>query len=229
MNNIPRLILIILIVSIFLIFKTSDEVYLNGFSFLILNKFELGNSIISNISFGLFVSCLFYFVTVWIPIQAKRKTLKSNYSFQYFEFKRNMIGHFLNACGSSYSAELLNTLQDQKIFKEYFKENANESQQRWDLVASNMDAYLLSKIKLEFDAFKESTSYILNNVEISNSEAFEFLHRFNKEVVLLQDISPGEYDEIKAFCRFLWEIFSGWSWVDGYRKEDFFKKMINAI
>jgi hypothetical protein len=215
--------------SVFLIFKTSDEVYINGFSFVGLNQFELGNSIIANISFGLFVSCLFYFVTVWIPIQTKRKTLKSNYSSQYYEFKRNMIGHFLNASESSYSAELLTTLHDQKKFKEYFKENANEHQQRWDLVASNMDAYLLSKMKLEFDAFKESTSYILNNVEISNSEVFTFLHRFNKEVVLLQDISPDEYDEIKSFCRFLWELFSGWSWVDGYRKEDFFAKMIRGI
>jgi hypothetical protein len=39
----------------------------------------------------------------------------------------------------------------------------------------------------------------------------------------------SDSDEIKPVARFLWEIFAGWDWLTGYRKEDIIKKMIDEI
>lgn len=33
----------------------------------------------------------------------------------------------------------------------------------------------------------------------------------------------------KSLLRFLWELFTGWSFADGYRKEDIVKLMIKEI
>jgi len=37
------------------------------------------------------------------------------------------------------------------------------------------------------------------------------------------------YDETKPLSRSLWDVFAGFSYVTGYRKEDIIKKMIDAI
>jgi hypothetical protein len=38
-----------------------------------------------------------------------------------------------------------------------------------------------------------------------------------------------DYDEIKSFCRFLWEIFIGWSFISGYRKTDLINDIIQRL
>lgn len=37
------------------------------------------------------------------------------------------------------------------------------------------------------------------------------------------------YDESKALCRFVWEIFAGFNFIDGDRGYDIIEKMINDI
>ena len=37
------------------------------------------------------------------------------------------------------------------------------------------------------------------------------------------------YDESKPLARFLWDVFAGWDSIEGYRREDVVKKMIDAI
>jgi hypothetical protein len=44
----------------------------------------------------------------------------------------------------------------------------------------------------------------------------------------IQNIEPG-YDESKALCGFVWEIFSGFNVIEGYRGYDLIEKMIDDI
>jgi hypothetical protein len=44
----------------------------------------------------------------------------------------------------------------------------------------------------------------------------------------LERCEPG-YDESKPLCAFIWEIFAGWHWVEGYRGYDIIEKMIDDI
>jgi hypothetical protein len=37
------------------------------------------------------------------------------------------------------------------------------------------------------------------------------------------------YDDTKSFARFLWALFTGWSFVTGYPKSDIVQDMIDAI
>jgi hypothetical protein len=105
---------------------------------------------------------------------------------------------------------------------------ATDSQEKWHVVLNNMDHELLKFMLLEFEAFKESTGYVLNNIEFNQPESFEFFHRFNKQIVLLKNITD-DYDEIKSFSRFLWSLFAGWCWIEGYAKKDRFQEMIDSI
>ena len=44
----------------------------------------------------------------------------------------------------------------------------------------------------------------------------------------LQHSEPG-YDESKALCGFIWEIYAGWDWIKGNRGYDIIEKMIADI
>jgi hypothetical protein len=41
--------------------------------------------------------------------------------------------------------------------------------------------------------------------------------------------SEAGYDESKPLCRFIWEMFTGFSWVEGYREYDPIEKTIEGI
>lgn len=228
MKNIPKLVFIILVLSILLMLKSSNEPFLFNSQFPIFNQFPIGNSIVLNISLGLFVSALFYYFTVFIPDYRKRKIIKNNYLNQYKHFKQNMISHFLSACETSYPSDLVDTLLDQKEFKSYFSLKATDSEDKWHVVLNKMDHELLEIMLLEFEAFKESTGYVLNNIEFNQPDSFEFFHHFNKQIVLLKNITD-DYDEIKSFSRFLWSLFAGWCWIEGYAEKDRFQEMIDSI
>ena len=57
---------------------------------------------------------------------------------------------------------------------------------------------------------------------------FDFLKRLEMLLFRLERIGPG-YDEEKVLSRFVWEIFGGFSWVEGYRGYDIVERMIEDI
>jgi hypothetical protein len=54
---------------------------------------------------------------------------------------------------------------------------------------------------------------------------YEFLGRLSRAIVRMESTTQ-DYDDIKSFCRFLWEIFTGWNWVSGYSKTNFIQEML---
>jgi hypothetical protein len=70
--------------------------------------------------------------------------------------------------------------------------------------------------------------FVLGSVDIRDEEAFDHLKRMSAAIRSMRDTTLG-YDETKAFSGFLWQVFAGWDWITGYRKQDIIKEMINSI
>lgn len=74
----------------------------------------------------------------------------------------------------------------------------------------------------------QEIDFLLNNMSINDKEVFAFLKRLKITINSLEK-STLEYDDLKRLSIFMWELFSGWSFVTGYPKNDFFEEMLNKI
>lgn len=84
------------------------------------------------------------------------------------------------------------------------------------------------EIILNFELLAKQIEFILHNYTMDNLEIFNFFKRLELILIRLRHSSSG-YDESKPLCRFIYEIFSGFSHIDGYRGYDYVEKMITDI
>jgi hypothetical protein len=123
-------------------------------------------------------------------------------------------------------------LCDLDEFKEYFKEKCGNAQIRWDKVATELDCnkIFLKDILLQLSILRNEVAFILNNTEINDKYVLSFFKLLSQKVYSHREKGIKlEYDEKKALLGFLWELFTGWSFVEGYREEDIIKLMIQKI
>jgi hypothetical protein len=121
-------------------------------------------------------------------------------------------------------------LLDQAEFRRYFGIHVTDNQTRWHGVLNslNQNAYLLRDILHELEILREELLYVLSSIDVHDEEVFDFLKRLSHAILRLKDVEP-EYDDIKYIGGFLYEIFAGWSFIEGYRKEDIVLSMIERI
>jgi hypothetical protein len=225
---INHLLFIASIVCLFLVLKSSeDPVVISSYAWLF-EQFNFGNAMIFNCTSGLLVSIWFYFLVVYLPDLNRKHRIKNHFIAQYNEFRRALIIHILACCREPYSINLTNTLTDITKFREYFKVEVLPDQERWHVFLNNLDDYELHSILLEFEAFKDSISYLLSNIDIQNQDVFAFLHRIRTIYTTQKNVNIND-DSLKSLSRLLWEMLAGFSRVDGYRDYDYFIKMFNKI
>ena len=70
--------------------------------------------------------------------------------------------------------------------------------------------------------------FVLHNYEIEDQKLFNVFKGLELELLRLQHSQPG-HDESKMLCRFIYEIFAGWDWVEGDRGYDILEKIISDI
>ena len=87
------------------------------------------------------------------------------------------------------------------------------------------DADEFREIILNFQVLSKQIEFVLHNYAIDDPRVFDFFKRLEAFLFRMQYLKPG-YDESKALCRFIWEIFAGFNFVDGYRGYDIIEKMI---
>ena len=56
----------------------------------------------------------------------------------------------------------------------------------------------------------------------------QFLKRLSAAISQMKFVTIG-YDETKPLDRFLWDVFAGWDWIEGYLKGDIVRRMIDEI
>jgi len=232
MKTVSRILFVLFFLSIIFIFKSSNENILSIFKetwveyFFIL--FPYGNSIIFNISMGIFVSIFFYFIVVWFPDRRKKKLLKNNLSKHYLYFKDNCLQIFCHAMNEECDTSLMSKLMIQSKFKIFFKTKISNSEERWDSVLNGLDNQLLYELLSELELLKNEIEFINNNITIDDEDVFVFMKNLSINIYRLRDINL-ENDDIKVLSRFLWQLFSGWNFIDGYKKDDIVQVMISKI
>jgi len=179
---------------------------------------------------GYVVSVIFYFIVVWLPAQQRRARIKRNLQKHYNDFKLSCISIFL-IHSKSQDYEPQEMLFDQEEFRRYFKLNVTPDQTRWEAVTNvltNGKSYPLNDILIELEILRDELGYVLTNIDVHDEEAFTFLKRLSHEIFRIKHLEPG-YDDIISLCGFIWEMFTGWSFIEGYRNEDIIQAMINRI
>jgi hypothetical protein len=185
--------------------------------------------LLNTLSVGFVTSATFFFIVVYLPERQKRNRVYRSIEKQYKQFKLSCISTFLilsNSQEYSYREMLL----DQYEFKRYFSNNNSHNQVRWDMVINTIqdNEYYLNEILYELRVLNDEIRFVRNTIDIHYEEVFSFLNNLS-QIIHRMESTTRDYESIKSFSRFLWEIFTGWSFIDGYRKTDLIKEMIGRI
>lgn len=220
------------VASIFLALKTSGEpvptVLKNTWVEAWFEKLSTGNAILFDLSVGFLVSVFFYLMVVWFPDRRNKIIIKKNLAEQYQSFKEDTILILLAACQGNYQADLPKKLSEQTEFRKYFDEPISDSQKRWHAVRNGLNDRLLKDLLVEFEILLNEVTYVLNKVNIDDPNVFSFFKRLSQAVYKLKNTTL-ESDDAKTLYRFLWEVFAGWNFTDGYREDDIVGLMIKKI
>lgn len=179
-----------------------------------------------DLSVGFIVSAIFYWIVVYLPESNRKEIIHSGLNEQYDSFRRSCISNFL-ILSSSQSYPHKDALLDQEEFKRYFKNSNERGENRWDAVANGLQAneFYLREIVYELRMLNEEIRFVRSTLNIKDIEVYEFIGRLSREIVRMESTTQ-DYDDIKSFCRFLWEIFTGWNWQSGYSKTNLIQEMI---
>lgn len=71
-------------------------------------------------------------------------------------------------------------------------------------------------------------SFLMRNFEVKNEQYNEFFIQLENEIIRLKH-TRNNYQDRKQLGKFIWNIFAGWSYVNGYRDTDIIEEMINSI
>lgn len=193
--------------------------------------FKFGSEIMDflyGIALATIAAGIFYLFQVVIPEKRRQKIVQGNFKLNYTSFKEECIYIFLFASGeSSVSPDLVKKLLSVDEFKAYF-EGGREADEGWYAVINRLDDQKLKELTVQFEILSQEIDFFLNNIALHDEEVFAFLKRLKITVNRLKNTSL-DYDEVKTLSGFLWELFAGWSFVSGYRKNDIFEEMLSKV
>ncbi|WP_312381129.1 hypothetical protein [Stutzerimonas balearica] len=179
---------------------------------------------------GFLISIVFYFVVVYLPEKKRRNDIYRNMELQYRTFKESCINTFL-VLSNSQEYQNRENLLSQEEFRRYFKNSNCLGENRWDAVSNALLAneYYLAEIKYEITILNDELKFLLGSAHVYDEEAFRYFKRVS-QVLHRLELVKQEYDDIKTLCRYLWSIFTGWSFVDGYKEahKDMFLEMLSS-
>jgi len=86
----------------------------------------------------------------------------------------------------------------------------------------------MKDLLVELEILLHEVTFVLSNVNINDEDVFSFFKRLSQSVYKMKNMTL-EYNDLKTLTSFLWQTFSGWSFIDGYRDEEIVKVMIDKI
>ena len=189
---------------------------------------KMWNKIVYDLAVAALVTLVFYFLVVWMPDYQRRQRLEQSLKRHYAAFREDCIEIMLLLADGGYSSDVPETLMEQDKFRDYFMEEMAPGLTRWEKFLNNINERYLRELLTRMEIFRDEVAFVLNNTEIPEDEPFEFLKQLSNVIYSMKYVKP-EYDDEKTLARFLWNVFAGWDWSTGYRKEDIIKSMIDAI
>lgn len=190
---------------------------------------ESVSSVIYATSLALFVSSIFFAVTVIVPESKRRNRIRRGLRKQYRSFKRRCIDLFLISANSQDYQDRDNLLDHQE-FRRYFSIDVAGGQSRWDLVATSIDAqdYIFDEIVRELDFLGREIEFARTSVDMDDTKVEDFLVNLSQVIHTIKAAGANS-DDYKHFCRTLWSIFTRWNYIDGQLEEDIIESMIERI
>ena len=199
------------------------------------NWWQDGYSLLTNLLTGGLVSFFFYWLVVYVPEQRKRRVTKNNLSKMYHGIKEDILYQVVFASQKGGRSDLetdsgtIANLMTIDGFKGAFAggRDANEGFYAFQNQMSD-DTPEFRKIILYLEMLANQIEFVLHNYTMDDEIYFDFFKRLELMLFALRRSKPG-YDESKPLCGFVYEIFSGWSFIDGYRGYDVIDQMIADI
>ena len=186
------------------------------------------NKLFYDFSAGCVITVVFFWILVRLPEHRKRERIKKSFRQQYRVFKLACIENFLAVADGSFDSRQTEMLLSIEEFRRYFKEGVGYGKVRWDEVANKMTPYYLDVTLSRMESLRQEISFVIHNTDVSDAETFEFLKRLS-QAMLMQRNATLDYDSIKSFLGFFWNLFAGWDWIEGYRARDIVEEMADAI
>lgn len=192
-------------------------------------------AVATNLLAGGLVSFLFYFLVVHVPARRRKAIIKANLQRIYGNIKRDILFAVVQASrqGGRHDLvpddELLTDLMTPVGFRKAF-EGGREADEGFYAFENQMDeaTWEFRQIVLNLQMLSKQIEFLLQNYSIENQEAFDFFKRVELLLMRLQANGPG-YDESKPLCGFIWEMYTGWNFVEGDTGQDKIQKMISAL
>jgi hypothetical protein len=192
-------------------------------------------SVLTNLLTGGVISLLFYFLVVVIPERRRRSVIKENLAKMYHSIKLDILWQIVFASTKggrhdlSTGVDEVEKLLDVVAFKTAFG-GGREATEGFYAFQNQMDEKTSEflEIILNLEILAKQIEYVLSHYAIDDQNIFDFFKRLETFLIKMRHLQPG-YDESKALCRFIWEIFSGYDFIDGYKGYDVVEKMIHDI
>ncbi len=115
-----------------------------------------------------------------------------------------------------------------EAFRDYFKQDVGGRTTRWHEVANKMTDYYLDVTLSRMETLRQEIAFVMHNTDIDDEKVMAFLKRLSN-AMLMQRNATRDYDAIKSFLGFFWQLFAGWDFVEGYRARDIAEEMIESI
>jgi hypothetical protein len=194
----------------------------------ILYSLSYPNSILFNLSIGLFTSIFFWYLIVAIPEKQKKARIRKGLAMQYKEFKEGVIMNLLFASQGSCAMDLQDKLMDYKEFRSFFSENKNAN---WYAALNNLEGSTnyLSDILIEMELLSVEVSYVLNNLDSVDNKAYSVFKRLNENIYRLKNSTIYSHDQVKYVGNFIWQLFARWSFADGNIEKDIIQEIIDGL
>src|SRR5262249_36864021 len=125
------------------------------------------------------------------------------------------------------SLDLVERLCDIREFRDYFKE---DNSAKWYAIANALpkNELLMKDMVVELALLRTEIAFVLSNVEIHDEQVFAFFKRLSSTIYRAEQ-GGLEYDDVKSFMSFMWQLFAGWSWIEGYAERDIVEALIEKI
>ena len=185
---------------------------------------------------GILVSFFFYWLVVWLPECTKRTTLKDDFKEYYRDLKEDLAVQIIFASqrGGRKDLHVDGHTEKMLLTVDGFRTAFNGGREAHDGFyafsnglgeggeAFQEITWLLKMLAKEID-------YVLHNFKIADEDTRKYFKRLEVRLLWLSESKVDNDDDNRALCRFIYEIFAGFTHTTGYRGYDIVEKMIDGM
>lgn len=184
-----------------------------------LRQFPTGNQTIFNLAVGVLTAIFTYFLFVRLPEVRKHHRIITHLANTLRNTKVNLICVYLSMVGHSYPAGLPEELLDQTAFRSYFGGDISPRNNRWFYVVDGLNEYWLKEIAAELEILHEELQLALAAVEPADAEGYAKLKSVAAWTIRSRNVDLSS-DDRKPLLRALWQLHTGYDFIQGYIGRD---------